>query len=117
MKRQLLHLLFAAGLSLSLLSSGQGGDAILAVQPNSLAPLVEKTSPAVVNIYAQKLVGAALLRACWMGRDSGGCSGTRCFLAMAETGLRIRWVQASSSPHEAWLLQTTTSSRMRMISP
>jgi len=52
MKHQLLLLLFAAGLSLSL----NLRDALADTQANSLAPLVEKTSPAVVNIYAQKLV-------------------------------------------------------------
>ena len=52
MKRQFLHLLFAAGLALSLNSR----DALAQTQVNSLAPLVEKTAPAVVNIYAQKLV-------------------------------------------------------------
>jgi Do/DeqQ family serine protease len=52
MKRQFLHLLFAAGLALSL----NLHDALAQAQVNSLAPLVEKTSPAVVNIYAQKLV-------------------------------------------------------------
>jgi len=52
MKRQLLHLLFVAGLALSL----NLRDALADIQSTSLAPLVEKTAPAVVNIYAQKLV-------------------------------------------------------------
>ncbi len=52
MRRQFLHLLFAAGLALSLTLCG----ALAQTQVTSLAPLVEKTSPAVVNIYAQKLV-------------------------------------------------------------
>ena len=52
MKHKFLHLLFAAGLALSL----NLRDALAQTQVNSLAPLVEKTAPAVVNIYAQKLV-------------------------------------------------------------
>ena len=52
MKHKFLHLLFAAGLALSLNLC----DALAQTQVNSLAPLVEKTASAVVNIYAQKLV-------------------------------------------------------------
>ena len=52
MKRQFLHFLFAAVLALSLNLRYVMAD----TQVNSLAPLVEKTAPAVVNIYAQKLL-------------------------------------------------------------
>jgi serine protease Do len=52
MKRQFMYLLFIAGLALSL----NLRDALAQTQVSSLAPLVEKTAPAVVNIYAQKLV-------------------------------------------------------------
>ncbi len=52
MKRKFLHLLFAAALALTLNLHFVMAD----TQVNSLAPLVEKTAPAVVNIYAQKLV-------------------------------------------------------------
>ena len=51
MKRKFLHILFAAVLALSF-----NVRYVMADQVNSLAPLVEKTAPAVVNIYAQKLL-------------------------------------------------------------
>jgi Do/DeqQ family serine protease len=52
MKRKFLHILFAAVLALSMNLSYVLAD----TQASSLAPLVEKTAPAVVNIYAQKLL-------------------------------------------------------------
>ena len=52
MKRQFLYLLFSVALALTLNVRYVMAD----TQVNSLAPLVEKTAPAVVNIYAQKLV-------------------------------------------------------------
>ncbi len=52
MKRKFLHILFAAALALTLNVHFVMAD----TQVNSLAPLVEKTAPAVVNIYAQKLL-------------------------------------------------------------
>jgi Do/DeqQ family serine protease len=52
MKRKFPHILFAAVLVLSLNMRFVMAD----TQVNSLAPLVEKTAPAVVNIYAQKLL-------------------------------------------------------------
>ncbi len=52
MKRQFLHLLFSVALALTLNVRYVMAD----TEVNSLAPLVEKTAPAVVNIYAQKLV-------------------------------------------------------------
>ena len=59
MKRHFLYLLVAAVLLLSpAIPVVRAETQILAVQPNSLAPLVEKTAPAVVNIYAQKLLKA-----------------------------------------------------------
>ena len=59
MKRHFLYLLVAAALLLSpAVPVVRAETQILAVQPNSLAPLVEKTAPAVVNIYAQKLLKA-----------------------------------------------------------
>ena len=57
MKRQILHLLFVIALALSLNVRNVLADTqAVSVQGTSLAPLVEKTAPAVVNIYAQKLV-------------------------------------------------------------
>jgi Do/DeqQ family serine protease len=52
MKRKFLHILFSTVLALSLNVRYIVAD----TQVNSLAPLVEKTAPAVVNIYAQKLL-------------------------------------------------------------
>ena len=52
MKRQFLYLLFSVALALIL----SVRYVMAGTQVNSLAPLVEKTAPAVVNIYAQKLL-------------------------------------------------------------
>ena len=52
MKRQFLYLLFSVALALTL----NVRYVMAGTQVNSLAPLVEKTAPAVVNIYAQKLL-------------------------------------------------------------
>ena len=90
MKRQFLHLLFAAGLALSL----NLRDALADTQASSLAPLVEKTSPAVVNIYAQKLLKSRSAARLLDGSGFWRLFKTHCYLAMAKTGLRIRWVQA-----------------------
>ena len=57
MKRQFLQLLFVLALALSLNVRDVWAETqAVSVQGTSLAPLVEKTAPAVVNIYAQKLV-------------------------------------------------------------
>lgn len=59
MKRHFLHLLFVAVFILSFnFHEARAETQVLAVQGNSLAPLVEKTAPAVVNIYARKLLKA-----------------------------------------------------------
>ena len=59
MKRQFLYPIVAAALLLApAVPVVRAETQILAVQSNSLAPLVEKTAPAVVNIYAQKLLKA-----------------------------------------------------------
>jgi len=55
MQRCFFHLIVAAALLLAQgIPAARAETQVLAVQSNSLAPIVEKTAPAVVNIYAQK---------------------------------------------------------------
>ena len=94
---RLIHLALAAVIALAVPPAVRAESQVPRSQGEmrlSFAPVVKRTAPAVVNVYAQRIVASRAGKASSTIRSSAASSATTAASAGRASGCRIRWAQA-----------------------